>query len=61
ALILPQAFVSAMRGDDEQAFRRACIETLTRTEALDSMIDTLKTVAIRLGSGHASPRDEGTA
>ncbi len=61
ALILPQAFVSAMRGDDEQAFRRACIETLTRTEALDSMIDTLKTVAIRLGSGHAGPRDEGTA
>ena len=61
ALILPQAFVSAMRGDDEQAFRRACIETLTRTEALDSMIDTLKTVAIRLGSGHAGPRDEGAA
>ena len=45
AIILPQAFVSAMRGDDEQAFRRACIEQLTRTEALDFMIDTLKSVA----------------
>lgn len=49
AVILPQAFVSAMQGDDEQAFRRACIEVLTRTEALDFMIDTLKDVAVRLG------------
>lgn len=43
--ILPQAFVSAMRGDDEQQFRRACIEVLTNTEALDFMIDTLKCIA----------------
>lgn len=43
--ILPQAFVSAMRGDDEQQFRRACIEVLTSTEALDFMIDTLKCIA----------------
>lgn len=49
ASILPQAFISAMRGDDEQTFRRACIETLTRTEALDFMIDTLKEIAQRLG------------
>ncbi len=49
AIILPQAFISAMRGDDEQAFRRACIEALTRTEALDFMIDTLKAIATRLG------------
>ena len=46
AIILPQAFVSAMKGDDEQAFRRACIEQLTRSEALDFMIDTLKSVAL---------------
>lgn len=45
AHILPQAFLSAMRGDDEQAFRRGCIEALTRSEALDFMIDTLKAVA----------------
>jgi len=46
AHILPQAFMAAMRGDDEQEFRRQCIETLTRSEALDFMIDTLKTVAM---------------
>lgn len=49
AVILPQAFISAMRGDDEQEFRRACIESLTRTESLDFMIDTLKAVAESLG------------
>jgi len=46
AHILPQAFISAMRGDDEQEFRRQCIETLTRHEALDFMIDTLKATAL---------------
>ena len=46
ATILPQAFVSAMRGDDEQAFRQGCIEALTRSESLDFMIDTVKTVAL---------------
>lgn len=50
AVILPQAFLSAMRGDEEQAFRQSCIEQLTRTEALDFMIDTLKEVAVDLGS-----------
>ncbi|MFC0153456.1 type I-F CRISPR-associated endonuclease Cas1f [Xanthomonas dyei] len=47
ASILPQAFLSAMRGDDEQAFRRNCIESLTRSEALDFMLDTLKAVALQ--------------
>lgn len=46
AVILPQAFVSAMRGDEEQEFRQACIEALSRSESLDFMIDTLKNVAI---------------
>ena len=46
ATILPQAFLSAMRGDEEQAFRRACIEALTRSEALDFMLDTVKRVAV---------------
>jgi CRISPR-associated protein Cas1 len=49
AHILPQAFVSAMRGDDEAAFRRACIEQLTQTEALDFMIDQIKEIAIATG------------
>lgn len=46
ASILPQAFLSAMRGDDEQQFRRNCIEALTRSESLDFMIDTVKAVAV---------------
>lgn len=50
AVILPQAFISAQRGDDEQSFRRACIDALTRSEALDFMIETLKSVAETLGS-----------
>lgn len=50
AVILPQAFISAMRGDEEQEFRQACIEQLTRTESLDFMIDTLKSVAVTLGT-----------
>lgn len=49
AVILPQAFISAVRGDEEQEFRHACIEGLTRTESLDFMIDTLKAVAQALG------------
>ncbi|RLJ21429.1 subtype I-F CRISPR-associated endonuclease Cas1 [bacterium endosymbiont of Escarpia laminata] len=50
AVILPQAFISAMAGHEEQEFRRACIESLTRSESLDFMIDTLKAVAIELGN-----------
>lgn len=49
AIILPQAFISAIRGDDEQQFRQACIESLTRAESLDFMIDTLKRIADQLG------------
>jgi CRISPR-associated protein Cas1 len=50
AVILPQAFISAMAGHEEQEFRRGCIEALSRFEALDLMIDTLKGIAIDLGS-----------
>ncbi|KZE35286.1 type I-F CRISPR-associated endonuclease Cas1f [Crenobacter luteus] len=49
AIILPQAFVSAMRGDDEQTFRQQCIGQLTRSEALDFMIDQLKAIAEQQG------------
>lgn len=50
AVILPQAFLAAMRGDEEQQFRQSCIESLVRHECLDFMIDTLKEVALsRLG------------
>ncbi|PJK02146.1 subtype I-F CRISPR-associated endonuclease Cas1 [Lysobacteraceae bacterium NML75-0749] len=47
AVVLPQAFVSAMHGDEEQAFRQTCIEQLTRMEALDFMIETLKDIAMQ--------------
>jgi CRISPR-associated protein Cas1 len=49
AIVLPQAFISAARGDTEQEFRQACIEQLTRKEALDFMIDTLKSIALDIG------------
>ncbi|MBX5460225.1 MAG: type I-F CRISPR-associated endonuclease Cas1 [Steroidobacteraceae bacterium] len=49
SVVLPQAFISAVRGDEEQQFRRACIEALTRTESLDFMIDTVKEIAGCLG------------
>lgn len=45
AVILPLAFLCAVRGDDEQEFRQACIESLTRTESLDFMIETLQQIA----------------
>ncbi|WP_417034664.1 type I-F CRISPR-associated endonuclease Cas1f [Comamonas kerstersii] len=49
AVILPQAFISAMRGEDEQQFRRGCIEGLTRSASLDFMIDGLKAIALQTG------------
>ena len=49
ALILPQAFISAMAGHEENEFRLACIESLTQAEALDTIIDTLKAISLRRG------------
>ncbi len=53
ALILPQAFISAASGDEEQAFRQACIDNLTRSEALDFMIETIQDIAQQLGGTRA--------
>ena len=50
AVVLPQAFISAARGDEEQEFRVACLDNLTRTESLDFMIDVLKETAVRVSS-----------
>jgi CRISPR-associated protein Cas1 len=50
ALILPQAFISAMRGDEEQEFRQACIANFQQAEALDHMIDCLKEIAATQGA-----------
>jgi CRISPR-associated protein Cas1 len=49
AVVLPQAFISAIRGDEEQEFRRACIERFTQTGSLDFMIDHLKEIALNTG------------
>lgn len=49
AVILPQAFLSAMSGDEEQTFRHACIEGLVRNDCLDFMIETLEAVALTVG------------
>lgn len=48
AAILPQAFISAIRGESEQEFRQNCIETLTRSESLDFMIDSVKSIATQM-------------
>lgn len=51
AVILPQAFISAMNGDDEREFRQACIDNLVRSECLDFMIETLKNIVLSMREG----------
>lgn len=46
ALILPQAFIAAMAGEDEQAFRQRVITAFNRAQALDVMIDAIKDTAL---------------
>lgn len=45
ALILPQAFIAAMNGEDEQEFRQHCLSNFQRADALDIMIETVQDVA----------------
>lgn len=45
ALVMPQAFVAAMAGEDDHAFRQRCIAVFQQTEALDLMITTLQETA----------------
>lgn len=45
ALILPQAFIAAMNGEDEQEFRQHCLSNFQRADALDVMIETVQKVA----------------
>lgn len=53
-LVLPLAFICAMRGDDERSFRDACIRIFTDTEALDFMFDGLKSIAHEMAEEAAS-------
>lgn len=48
ALILPQAFISAMAGEEEQEFRQRIISNFSQHAALDLMIETLQSVAGQL-------------
>ncbi|MGL5036500.1 MAG: type I-F CRISPR-associated endonuclease Cas1f [Aeromonas sp.] len=48
ALILPQAFIAAMAGEEEQEFRQRIIRGFNQHGALDVMIDTLQSVATEL-------------
>lgn len=50
ALVLPQAFISTMNGDEEQEFRQNCITNFQQAEALDYIIESLKGIAATHGS-----------
>jgi CRISPR-associated protein Cas1 len=49
ALVLPNAFIAAIIGEDSQTFRQRCITAFTQSSALDVMIDTIKDIAVALG------------
>ncbi len=48
AVVLPQAFIAAMAGEDEQEFRQRCISHFQQADALDVMIDSLQDIAQQL-------------
>ena len=48
ALVLPQAFISAMAGETEQEFRQRCVQLFHKANALDVIIEQLQTIAIDL-------------
>lgn len=52
ALVLPQAFIAAMAGEDEQTFRQRCITGFQQAEALDVMITSLQSTAIDFGQNN---------
>lgn len=49
ALVLPLAFIAAVRGDDDSDFRQACIRSFVKHDALDFIIDSLKEIALTIG------------
>lgn len=57
--VLPLAFIAAVRGDSEIEFRKRCIEALTRSESLDFIIDSLKSIAQKFGNSADLARLEG--
>lgn len=49
ALVMPQAFIAAMAGEDAQEFRQRCINVFQQADALDIMITSLQETAQSLG------------
>lgn len=49
ALVMPQAFIAAMAGEDTQEFRQRCINVFQQADALDIMITSLQETAQSLG------------
>lgn len=45
AIVLPNAFIAAMAGNDEQEFRQRCLNGFRKANALDVMIDAIKDTA----------------
>lgn len=45
ALVMPQAFIAAMAGEDAQEFRQRCINIFQQADALDVMITSLQDTA----------------
>lgn len=48
SIVLPTAFISAIRGDSEQEFRQSLIVLFQKYEVLDRMIDAIKNVAAEI-------------
>ncbi|WP_420808840.1 type I-F CRISPR-associated endonuclease Cas1f [Cedecea colo] len=53
ALVLPQAFIAAMEGENEQTFRQRCITGFQQSEALDLLIASLQSTASLYGQYRA--------
>lgn len=53
ALVMPQAFLAAMAGEDAQEFRQHCIAAFQQADALDVMISSLQETARALAKAEA--------
>ena len=53
ALVMPQAFLAAMAGEDAQEFRQRCIAAFQHADALDIMITSLQETAQSLAKAEA--------
>ncbi|EFB2840785.1 MULTISPECIES: type I-F CRISPR-associated endonuclease Cas1f [Escherichia] len=51
ALVMPQAFIAAMAGENAQEFRQRCINIFQQADALDVMITSLQETAQALAKG----------